>query len=125
MEGRADGIIDTPKEKLIDEIKGTYRELSRMKEPNPVHLAQAKCYAYIYALQKEIQVIQVRMTYCHLETEEIRYFLQEYTLAELKVWFEEVLGAYLKWADYAYEWKAVRNASIRNLQFPFPYREGQ
>ena len=125
LEGRADGIIDTPKEKLIDEIKGTYRELSRMKEPNPVHLAQAKCYAYIYALQKEIQVIQVRMTYCHLETEEIRYFLQEYTLAELKVWFEEVLGAYLKWADYAYEWKAVRNASIRNLQFPFPYREGQ
>ncbi|MBQ9142297.1 MAG: DEAD/DEAH box helicase family protein, partial [Lachnospiraceae bacterium] len=125
LEGRADGIIDTPTEKLVDEIKGTYRELSHMKEPNPVHLAQAKCYAYIYSLQKEIQVIQVRMTYCHLETEEIRYFLQEYTFEELQLWFGEVLNAYLKWADYEYEWKQIRNESIRNLQFPFPYREGQ
>ena len=86
VEGRADGIIDTPKEKVIDEIKGTYRELFRMKVSNSVHLAQAKCYAYIYALQKEIPVIQVRMTYCHLETEEIRYFTSEYEFAELKKW---------------------------------------
>ncbi len=125
LEGRADGIIDTPGEKLIDEIKSTYRELSRMKGPNPVHLAQAKCYAYIYALQKKIEVIQVRMTYCQTETEEIRYFTQEYTFDELKNWFEELLKAYLKWADYQFEWKQIRNESIRNLQFPFPYREGQ
>lgn len=125
LEGRADGIIDTPREKLIDEIKSTYRELSRMKGPNPVHLAQAKCYAYIYALQKKIEVIQVRMTYCQIETEEIRYFIQEYTFEELKSWFEELLEAYLKWADYQFEWKQLRNESIRNLQFPFPYRKGQ
>ncbi len=125
VEGRADGIIDTPKEKLIDEIKGTYRELFRMKEANPVHLAQAKCYAYIYALQKKISVIQVRMTYCHLETEEIRYFTSEYEFAELKKWFEGVLQEYLKWADYTYQWKQTRNESIRGVQFPFPYREGQ
>ncbi len=125
VEGRADGIIDTPKEKVIDEIKGTYRELFRMKEANPVHLAQAKCYAYIYALQKEIPVIQVRMTYCHLETEEIRYFTSEYEFAELKKWFESVLQEYVKWADYEYQWKQTRNESIRQVQFPFPYREGQ
>jgi len=125
VEGRADGIIDTPKEKVIDEIKGTYRELFRMKEANPVHLAQAKCYAYIYALQKEISVIQVRMTYCHIETEEIRYFTSEYTFTELKEWFEGVLQEYLKWADYEYHWKQTRNESIRQVQFPFSYREGQ
>lgn len=125
VEGRADGIIDTPKEKMIDEIKGTYRELFRMKEANPVHLAQAKCYAYIYALQKEISVIQVRMTYCHLETEEIRYFTSEYEFTELKKWFEGVLQEYIKWSDYTYQWKQTRNESIRQVQFPFPYREGQ
>lgn len=125
VEGRADGIIDTATEKLIDEIKGTYRELFRIKEPNPVHLAQAKCYAYIYALQKEIPVIQVRMTYCHLETEEIRYFTSEYTFEELKLWFEGVLREYLKWADFSYDWKIVRDSSIQQVQFPFSYREGQ
>ncbi len=125
IEGRADGIIDTPSKKMVDEIKTTYRELAHMKAPNFVHLAQAKCYAYIYALQKEIENIQVRMTYCHIETEEIRYFDQEYSFTELKLWFEEVLQEYLKWAEYQYQWKQERNASIRDLQFPFPYREGQ
>ncbi len=44
VEGRADGIIDSDPV-AVDEIKGTYRDLSRMKVPNPVHLAQAKRYA--------------------------------------------------------------------------------
>ena len=56
----------------IDEIKGTYHDLKKMKAPVPVHLAQAKCYAYIYATQKKLSDIRVRMTYCHMETEEIR-----------------------------------------------------
>ena len=34
VEGRADGIIDSDPV-AVDEIKGTYRDLSRMKEPNP------------------------------------------------------------------------------------------
>ena len=52
VEGRADGIwTDENGEEplvVIDEIKGTYRDLSRMEAPVEVHLAQAKCYAYIY-----------------------------------------------------------------------------
>ena len=74
VEGRADGIIIEPFRVTIDEIKGTYHDLVKMKEAVPVHLAQAKCYAYIYAKQNELKSIRVRMTYCHLETEEIRYF---------------------------------------------------
>ncbi|MGN0305624.1 MAG: ATP-dependent DNA helicase, partial [Lachnospiraceae bacterium] len=46
VEGRADGIIILPDQITIDEIKGTYRELERITKPEPVHLAQAKCYAY-------------------------------------------------------------------------------
>ena len=57
IEGRADGIIveESPDilsdgnlpQVTVDEIKGTYRELHKIKEAVPVHLAQAKCYAYI------------------------------------------------------------------------------
>jgi len=76
IEGRADGIIDAINNTCvtIDEIKSTYRELRYINEPEPVHLAQAKCYAYIYAKQNDLKEIAVRMTYCNIETEEIKYF---------------------------------------------------
>lgn len=109
----------------IDEIKGTYHDLKKMKAPVPVHLAQAKCYAYIYATQKKLPVIRVRMTYCHMETEEIRYFHEEYLYEELQTWFGELMAQYRKWADYQFAWQKCRQASIKEMAFPFPYREGQ
>lgn len=125
VEGRADGIITTTEGVTVDEIKGTFRDLKKMKEAVPVHLAQAKCYAYIYGEQKGLKNIRVRMTYCHIETEEIRYFFHDYTQEELRDWFVGVMGQYRKWADYSYAWQQTRQASIKALQFPFPYREGQ
>ena len=89
VEGRADGIIiDSKNEKnvTIDEIKGTYRDLWKMKEPVGVHLAQAKCYAFIYASQNNLEKIKVRMTYCQMDTEEIRYFEEEYSFSHLNKW---------------------------------------
>lgn len=109
----------------IDEIKGTYHDLKKMKAPVPVHLAQAKCYAYIYATQKKLSAIRVRMTYCHIETEEIRYFHEEFLYEELQTWFGELMVQYRKWADYQFAWQKCRQASIREMEFPFPYREGQ
>lgn len=125
VEGRADGIIDINGEITIDEIKGTYRDVSRMKEPVPVHVAQAKCYAYMYGLQKQADYVRVRMTYCNIETEDIRYFFEDYSFQELSEWFQDLIKAYRKWADYSWEWREIRQASIEGIQFPFHYREGQ
>lgn len=125
VEGRADGIIESNGEVTIDEIKGTYRELSKMREPVGVHAAQAKCYAYMYALREDLKVIRVRLTYCNIETEDIRYFYADYSFEELEEWFRELIGAYQKWADNAWEWHRIRQSSIENMQFPFPYRDGQ
>lgn len=125
VEGRADGVVDKGNTFMIDEIKGTYRELFRMKEANPVHLAQAKCYAYMYGVGRDIASVQVRMTYCNMETEEIRYFTHDFEWADLKTWFQNLIKEYLKWSDFEYEWKMIRDASIRELQFPYPYRDGQ
>lgn len=125
VEGRADGIITESDTVTIDEIKGTYHDLKKMKGPVPVHLAQAKCYAYIYAEQNGLSDICVRMTYCHMETEEIRYFHESYTYIELKCWFQDVMEQYRKWADYSFSWQQLRQASIKEVEFPFAYREGQ
>ena len=125
VEGRADGIIDTPSGIVIDEIKGVLKDLDMIKEPVAVHLAQAKCYAYIYASQKKLEEIGVQMTYCNMETEEIKRFQNVYVYEELDRWFWELIGKYEKWARYQIRWKEKRNASIKEIEFPFAYREGQ
>ncbi|MBS6816548.1 ATP-dependent DNA helicase [Lachnospiraceae bacterium OM02-31] len=124
VEGRADGVINGDVV-TIDEIKGTYRDLEKMKEPVDVHLAQAKCYASMYAREHDSAQMKVRMTYCNMETEELRYFVNTYQRAELDEWFEALLTEYKKWADFTNEWQEQRTASIRQLAFPFSYREGQ
>ncbi|MBR1472315.1 MAG: ATP-dependent DNA helicase [Lachnospiraceae bacterium] len=150
IEGRADGIINEsiskPKEPSItanqisinqylineefdqitvDEIKCVNRKLEYVREPEPVHLAQAKVYAYIYALQNKLPLIRVRMTYCNIETEELKYFFEEYSWTEIREWFEALMQGYRKWADFAFAWRETRQASIGGVEFPFAYREGQ
>lgn len=125
IEGRADGIIIEETGVTIDEIKGVYMDIHALETPLEIHLAQAKCYAYIFALQEELKEICVQITYCNLDTEEIRRFQEIYSFAELQKWFEMVIGLYEKWADFQYEARMERNASIAGLEFPYPYREGQ
>lgn len=125
VEGRADGIIEEKTGVTVDEIKGTYRDLARVREPVLLHVAQAKCYAYIYSLQNRLKEIRVRMTYCNIETENTRYFYEDYSFEQLEEWFGELITAYRKWADYKWEWHLLRQASIEQLVFPFDYRDGQ
>lgn len=136
VEGRADGIIDEyfadydaekSKERkvVIDEIKGTYKDLKHIKKPAGVHMAQAKCYAFIYAEKNLLKTIGVRVTYCNMETEEIKCFDEEYSFDMLSQWFDGLLTEYKKWADFRFEWNKIRTESIKQLAFPFIYREGQ
>lgn len=125
VEGRADGILEEEQGVAIDEIKGVMRDLDHIEKPIGVHLAQAKCYAFFYGKQNHLKQIGVQMTYCNLETEEIKRFREVYTVAELEEWFQELAHAYEKWALYQIEWREIRNHSIRRTEFPFPYREGQ
>lgn len=125
LEGRADGIFQKDGVWTIDEIKGTYRNLAIMEESIYVHKAQAMCYAYIYGMEHQLERIGIQMTYCHLESEEIKKFYEEFSMPELEEWMEEVKLSFFVWSDYVYQAKKKRDASIRNLVFPFPYRKGQ
>lgn len=131
LDGRADGIIMADGEPTtIDEIKGVYLDVEAMKEPVPVHLAQAKVYAYIFASQNDLSLIRVRMTYCSLNAEhpsmnDIRYFTEEMTTEELREWFLALMEEYRKWTDFWMAWRRTRTESIRPLSFPYEYRAGQ
>ncbi len=142
LTGRADGIIsiDNPIEKFafentqlsllesdffIDEIKTMYADVTQFTEPVPVHLAQAKCYALFFAKRGGLNKIGVQMTYCSIDSEKFNYFTFEYTLQELKEWFEGLLLSYAKWLHWEYHHILERNATIRAVDFPFEYRPGQ
>lgn len=125
LEGRADGILKEDNRVIVDEIKAVYRDINLMKEPVPVHLAQAKCYAYIYALQNKLENITVRMTYVQMETEQIRYFYETCSIKQLEEWFLNVVTEYEKWAAFQADWRKIRTESIAGIHFPFSYRDQQ
>ena len=125
VEGRADGVLSEPGGFVIDEIKCVYMDISRLEEPVKVHMAQAMCYGYFWCTEKDLEGIGVQITYCSMETEEIRRFRKEYSFEELKEWFQGLIHEYLKWAEYRYRHDLRRAASLKELAFPFPYRKGQ
>lgn len=125
VEGRADGIIDEGGKITIDEIKGMYIEVEDLERPFEIHLAQAKCYAAMWAKQNALSEISVRMTYVGIENNHIRYFTEKYEYDDLKSWFDELIGRYRPWAEYMAEWEKRREGSIHSLDFPYEYRPGQ
>lgn len=125
IEGRADGINKTKDGVTIDEIKGVYKKLERINQPVYVHKAQAMCYAYMYAAQQQLDSISIQLTYCNLDTEEIKRFHEDFSFDQLQEWFSSLISEYCKWTQFEVDNKRLRNASIQALCFPYPYRAGQ
>ncbi|MBQ2986330.1 MAG: ATP-dependent DNA helicase [Tyzzerella sp.] len=125
LEGRADGIQEDEDGVLIDEIKGVQMDLEHVKEPVGVHLAQAKCYAYIYGKQQSLKEVAVQMTYCQMGTMAVKHFLTKYSMNELEEWFYGVVNQYERWANFQIDWEKVRTESIKSVEFPYEYRKGQ
>jgi len=94
VEGRADGIFFEDGKPVIDEIKGVYRDVGDILEPLPVHRAQALCYAWFYAAEHKPAEIGIRITYCSIPTEEIRYLEETLTFDELAAWYAELMEQY-------------------------------
>ncbi|MFS0864916.1 ATP-dependent DNA helicase [Fredinandcohnia sp. 179-A 10B2 NHS] len=127
IEGRCDGLIFRGDEIKIDEIKSTSYDLSSIYENSiPVHFAQAKVYAYIYAKDNALTEMSVQLTYIQVQTEEQKRFKKRFTFQELEQFVFEMLESYSPYAALMYEHRERRDQSIKVLQFPFQtYREGQ
>ena len=131
IEGRADGVVIETNDSgevigaTVDEIKGMYMDVMSFEKPVLVHEAQAKCYAYMVALEYDLKEIGVQLTYCSLETEEIKRFNTVYSFDEIEDWFLTIVNIFKKWADFQYYHHMDRNESIKGLKFPYEYRPGQ
>jgi len=125
--GRIDGVFEGLAVPVIDEIKTTRRSLEEcLREENPLHWGQAKIYAFLYAEERGLAEIGVQLTYARLDTGETRDIRRHFPVAELRRFFEDVIGRYLEWAAVINTWRRRRDESIRGLAFPFDaYRPGQ
>lgn len=127
IEGRCDGLLVSGGRTTIDEIKSTSLSLDQINEAtNLAHWAQAECYGYMYMKERDLDTIDIQLTYVQKSSGEIKRFIKTRTYDELK---KAILNMFSVFAPYAkmrldHEWK--RNQSIKELAFPFSqYRKGQ
>ncbi len=120
--GRADGVTELGE---IEEIKCMLSDVKRLAEPELLHLAQAKCYAAIHGRENEMENVTVRMIYISIDTEQMKTFEYTYKTEELFDWFVGVVSEYCKWMLFLAHHREKRNESIKILEFPFEYRQGQ
>lgn len=130
VEGRADGVIERQDEVIINEIKSMYQDVTRFEKPESLHRAQVMCYAAMYILLHEgenlvYNDINILITYCQMETMFIKEFEEHFKRDEIITWFEELINQYAKWVVWKLRWKEKSENSVKSMEFPFEYREGQ
>jgi Rad3-related DNA helicase len=127
IDGRCDGLLFRGDEVIIDEIKSFSQTSEQIQQGGyPVHWAQAKMYAYMYAKDKDLQEIYVQLTYVQVETLEKTYYKRKYLFRELEAFVVKVTADYAPYAKLLHKHREKRNESCKELTFPFDtYREGQ
>lgn len=127
ISGRIDGVFSREDRPIVEEIKSTRRPLDEITEsPDPVHWGQARCYAYMWAVQEGVESMDVQLTYVHVPSGEIREMVRTYELEALTAFFEDLVDHYHRWLTTLVHWSALRERSIEQMEFPFTsYRPGQ
>ena len=126
LSGRSDGIIleEVP---IIEEIKSTNCDLnSFFKENEEWHLGQAICYGYLYAIEKGLDKVKIRLTYISQVNNDILKKNYCYKTDELLTKIHQYFDVYFQFARIIETRKNRRNESLSALRFPFSNaREGQ
>lgn len=127
VHGRADGVILNGDETLIEEIKTSDAAFEDLTENTlTLYWGQAKMYAYILMTDEDLSQLTLQLTYYRRTTEEVTTKKISYTLAEAAKFFNAVTTEYETWLKLQADLRRTRNASIKDLAFPFDhYRTGQ
>ena len=127
VRGRIDGVYANQVPVILEEIKTTTLSLDLVSEEhNHLHWAQAYCYAYMYAQREGLSEITVHLTYFHLDSQKEKTFDRHFAIAELEIFFRDLITRYLDWIRKVQAWLATRDRSIQQLEFPYQeYRRGQ
>ncbi|MBR4710607.1 MAG: ATP-dependent DNA helicase [Clostridia bacterium] len=122
--GRMDAFRDgTPP--CVEEIK-LWQENRPPVAPEAAHRAQAVVYGHILCATRGLENVTVRVVYVTREGGERGVFTEELTADGCAAVFEPLLRAWLKRRSLIRDHELRRNASLRDLRFPFAaWRPGQ
>ncbi|GAX03380.1 ATP-dependent helicase [Secundilactobacillus pentosiphilus] len=127
VHGRADGVILNGNDTLIEEIKTSDAAFEDLTENTlTLYWGQAKMYAYILMTDEDLSQLTLQLTYYRRTTEKVTTKKISYTLAEATKFFNAITAEYETWLKLQADLRRTRNASIKDLAFPFDhYRTGQ
>jgi DNA excision repair protein ERCC-2 len=124
VQGRIDGVLAGEQGVVLEELKSVRGGWDGRADP--LHWAQARLYASLYADAEGIESIVLRLIYLELDTRKTHTIEEGATRAELAAFFDETVTCYLDWIRERHHWRLHRNKSIGALAFPFArYRPGQ
>ncbi|WP_171300333.1 ATP-dependent DNA helicase [Enterococcus cecorum] len=127
LEGRCDGIWQKENQIIIDEIKTGEHTFEQLEDATlQLFMAQAKIYAYIYALQEKLEEVVVMVRYFCTQDEKIDKYQNQYSFDELNNYYQETMKEYEKWLIFLDKYRQNRQKKLQALQFPYNnYRKGQ
>ncbi|CAI3272145.1 ATP-dependent DNA helicase [Enterococcus cecorum] len=127
LEGRCDGIWQKENQIIIDEIKTGEHTFEQLEDATlQLFMAQAKIYAYIYALQEKLEEVVVMVRYFCTQDEKIDEYQNQYSFDELNDYYQETMKEYEKWLIFLDKYRQNRQKKLQALQFPYNnYRKRQ
>jgi DNA excision repair protein ERCC-2 len=125
LRGRADGF--DPEARVVEEIKTCRVPANRIPESvSRLHLAQARIYAALIALERDLAGLEVRLTWFNIDSGEENSLSQHYSRSELLVFLEDSLQQFSDWLQLLAQRRRARDESLAPLDFPYGrFRPGQ
>ncbi len=125
LRGRADGF--DPAAGLLEEIKTCRIRPGQIPATvSRMHLAQARLYAAIIAIEQDLPELEVRLTWFNIDSGEETPLSQTYTRKELDEFLAASLEHFSGWLSTLAELRERRDAGLQALTFPHgEFRKGQ
>ena len=126
VQGRADGVLDSD-QVILEEIK-THRMVPDdiPQDVTALHLSQLRIYGHMYLEQSVSDLLQLRLCYFNLDSEQETYIEELASRGDLSEFFGNRLLSYHAWLQNKWTWESERNGSIEGAPFPYAtFRDGQ
>ena len=120
LHGYIDGVLNLDGKIIIEEIKSTLLYLDEITlDYHAEHLAQLKIYAYLYAINNNLEKVNIRLTYLSAIDFIPKSFDMCINTVELEEFVFSIFEEYVRWLNLLEKATLVKEETIASIKFPF------